>query len=79
MAYSGNQTVNVIKGLTCKGYAVTIEEKAGNQVVSVVFQGRTVSVFQDNMLGNSSDAVPIYGTAMTNMIDWYYDQEGKIE
>ena len=71
--YSGSETVNAIRKLNSRGYAVTVEEKNDSQAVSLVFQGKVIEVFRDDVFGQSSDAVVIYGTAMKNMIDWLYE------
>ena len=75
--YSGNETVSVMRKLNSRGYAVLIEELNGGQVVSLIARGQHIKKFRDDMFGNSSDAVPIYGTAMKNMIDWFHKESPK--
>ena len=75
--YSGNETVSVIRKLNSRGYAVLIEELNGGQVVSVIAKGQHIKKFKDDRMGESSDAILIYGTALKNMIDWFHEESPK--
>ncbi len=76
--YSGNETMSAIRKLNSRGYSVTIENQDEMQVVILVFKGERCGVFRDEVFGRSSDSVPIYGTGMKKMIDWFYDNEDKL-
>lgn len=75
--YSGNETVNAIRKLNSRGYAVMVEEVNNGQVVSLISKGKLIGVYKDDVFGNSSNAIPVYGTAMKNMIDWLYSEDNN--
>ena len=77
--YSGNETVNAIRKLNARGYAVLVEELSGGQIVSILEKGKQIKKFRDDRYGDSSDAIPIYGTALKNMIDWLYKEDPRVD
>lgn len=76
--YSGNETVNAIRKLNSRGYAILVEDLSGGQVVSIFEKGKQIKKFRDDRYGESSDSIPIYGTALKNMIDWMYNDDPSI-
>ena len=76
--YSGNETLNVIRKLNSRGYSVTIENIGETQLVKVMRKSKIIGEFNDDVFGRSSNSIPVYGTGMKNMIDWFYQNEKEI-